>query len=745
MPAEGAAMAQAVADAARGRQQPGAPRRAWHARLPARLRMVPISTKLAVVVSAFTAAFVLLLMVMEAALNLNAGVRAYVQGEGLWSKGQKDAVYHLVRYLESHDPRDYALYQQSMQMPLGDRVARLEMDRADYDAAVVARGFIQGGNAAADVPAMVDLYRRFGRLRFFATAIDIWAAADAELLELDRHARAIHDGIASGQAEAGQQALLLRLDQINEHLTRLEEAFSISFGEGARFVQHVLTALVLLCGLILLAAGLSLSWWITRGIRAGIERLRMGALRVSEGDLDCRIEVRGRDELGELAEVFNDMVERRRSAEALIQHNAHHDALTGLPNRTLLLDRLEMAMRLARRGGDQVALLLLDLDHFKRINDTLGHHVGDGLLLAVSRQLQGCVRDVDTVARLGGDEFVVVLSGVRSREDLSPILAKIAQAVVAPVTVEGHELVIAPSIGGCLYPADGADTTSLLKHADIAMYHAKAAGRGTMQWFNAAMLEETREKLALGFALRRAIDQRELRIHYQPQVSLRSGKVIGMEALLRWRHPEHGEISPTRFVTIAEETGQILQLGDWVLRNACRDCVRMQKTGGRPLVLAVNVSPRQFRQPDLVERVQEALRDSGLDPAHLELEITETLLMDNPEENAETLRRLRALGIAVAIDDFGTGYSSLSYLTRFPIDKIKIDHSFVRDLATDSADAAVINAIIAMAHSLNIRVIAEGVENDAQKRYLNLRGCDEAQGFLYSAAVPAEQFMALAA
>jgi diguanylate cyclase (GGDEF)-like protein len=720
----------------------------WRARaslLPGRLLMVPISTKLAVVVAAFTAAFVALLMVMEAALDLNTGVRAYVQGEGLWSKGQKDAAYHLVRYLESHEPRDYALYQQSMAMPLGDRVARLEMDRPHYDTAVVSRGFIQGGNAAVDVPAMISLYRRFGHLQFFAAAIGIWAAADDELLELDHHARAIHDSIAAGQTPEQQQALLLRLDLINAHLTRLEEDFSISFGEGARFVQRVLTALVLLSGSVLLASGLALSWWITRGIRSGIERLRVGALRVSEGDLDCRIEVRGRDELGKLAEVFNDMVERRRCAEALIQHNAHHDALTGLPNRTLLLDRLEMAMRHARRSGELVALLLLDLDHFKRINDTLGHHVGDGLLLAVSRQLRNCVRDIDTVARLGGDEFVVVLSGVRNREELDPTLVKIAQAVCSPVTVEGQELVITPSIGGCIYPADGTDTTSLLKHADLAMYHAKAAGRGTMQWFSGAMLEESRERLALGLALRRAIDRRELRIHYQPQVSLRSGRVIGMEALLRWRHPKHGEVSPTRFVTIAEETGQILQLGDWVLRNACRDCVRMQRLTGRPLVLAINVSPRQFRQPDLVSRVEEVLRDSGLAPAHLELEITESLLMDNPEENAATLRRLRALGIAVAIDDFGTGYSSLSYLTRFPIDKIKIDHSFVRDLATDSADAAVINAIIAMAHSLNIRVIAEGVENDAQKRYLNQRGCDEAQGFLYSAAVPAEQFMALAA
>ncbi|HWY23615.1 MAG TPA: EAL domain-containing protein, partial [Nevskia sp.] len=555
----------------------------------------------------------------------------------------------------------------------------------------------------------------------------------------------IRAAIAAGDSPAQQDALLLRLDQINEQLTRLEEAFSVSFGDGARLVQRALTVLVLLSGLALLAIGLALSWWVTSGIRGGIGRLRDGALRVGAGDLDSHIEVRSGDELGELAAVFNDMVERRREVEALIRHNAHHDALTGLPNRTLLLDRLKMALLLARRDGRQVALLLLDLDHFKRINDTLGHQVGDGLLLAVSRQLQGCVRDVDTVARLGGDEFVVIFNDVGSREELEPTIARIFQMVAAPVTVDGHELMITPSIGGCIFPADGADSTSLLKYADIAMYHAKAAGRGNMQWFSGAMLAETREKLALGFALRRAMEQHELRIHYQPQVSMKSGRVIGMEALLRWRHPELGDISPNRFIAIAEETGQILSLGEWVLRSACRDCAQLQRNTGRPLTLAVNVSPRQFRQPDLVGTVQEALRDSGLKPGQLELEITESLLMDHPEESAAVLRRLRAMGVTVAIDDFGTGYSSLSYLTRFPIDKIKIDHSFVRDLVTDSADAAVINAIIAMAHSLNIRVIAEGVENDAQKRYLNLRGCDEAQGFLYSAAVPFERFPALLA
>ncbi|MBV8063168.1 MAG: diguanylate cyclase, partial [Nevskia sp.] len=550
--------------------------------LAGRLGVRSISFKLSAAVAAFALAVGALLLLMEAALNLDGAVRAYVQGEGLWSKGQKDAAYHLVRYLRSHDPGDYAQYEQSIAMPMGDRVARLEMDRPQFDLAVVSAGLGRGGNAPQDIPGMISLYRRYGRLPFFASAIGIWAQADIDLLELDDHARAIRASILAGQTPQQQEALLLRLDQINQQLTRLEEEFSVSFGDGARFVQRILTAMVLLSGLGLLAAGLALSWWVTRGIRSGIEQLRRGALRVSAGDLDTRIELRSRDELGELATVFNDMIERRRCAEAQIQHNAQHDALTGLPNRTLLLDRLEMAMRSARRSGTLLALLLLDLDHFKRVNDTLGHQVGDGLLLAVSRQLRDCVRDVDTVARLGGDEFVVVLTGVARREELEAALAKITAAVAEPVTVEGHELLITPSIGGCIYPADGTDTTTLLKHADVAMYRAKAVGRGSMQWFSGAMLEETREKLALGFALRRAVELGELSIYYQPQVSLKSGGIVGMEALLRWHHPEHGEISPSRFVTIAEETGQIIALGEWVLRKACRDCVALQRLAGRP-------------------------------------------------------------------------------------------------------------------------------------------------------------------
>ncbi len=444
-----------------------------------------------------------------------------------------------------------------------------------------------------------------------------------------------------------------------------------------------------------------------------------------------------RDEAGQLSgflKVAHDITARKR-AEAFIHHMAYHDALTGLPNRVLLLDRLAVALRQAERHGDQVAVLLMDLDHFKRINDLLGHHIGDQLLVTIADRIEHVVRAIDTVARLGGDEFVLVLTEVRARADVEAVIAKLFKVVAAPVHVESHELQVTPSVGGCLFPADGGDAATLLKHADAAMYQAKARGRNAVQWFTATMLQESQEKLELGQALRHALGRGELALHYQPELSLRTRRVIGLEALVRWQRGDVG-IPPDRFIPLAEDSGLIMALGEWSLRRACEDCVQLQRQLGRRLSVAVNVSPLQFQQPGWPATISTALRASGLHANQLELEVTESMLMQNPEEAAETLRAIRALGVGIVIDDFGTGYSSLAYLTRFPVDKIKIDRSFVHNLPSDSNDAAVIDAILAMAQRLGMRVIAEGVEREDQQHYLRRQGCDEVQGFLYSQGLP---------
>jgi diguanylate cyclase (GGDEF)-like protein/PAS domain S-box-containing protein/hemerythrin-like metal-binding protein len=439
--------------------------------------------------------------------------------------------------------------------------------------------------------------------------------------------------------------------------------------------------------------------------------------------------------------VANDITARKQ-AEASLRHMADHDALTGLPNRALLADRLRMAMRQARRSKCQVSVLMLDLDQFKQVNDSLGHHLGDQLLLAVAERLRNSVREVDTVARLGGDEFVIVVNDVADLEDLSPLIAQIGKSVASPLRLDRHELHVTASIGGCLYPRDGHDVSTLLKKADSAMYQAKAAGRSTFRWFTETMMLESQEKLVLGNALRHAMERNEFALHLQPQLSLRTGLIIGAEALLRWRHGQKGDISPARFIPILEDTGLIVPVGEWVLHEACRQCVEMQRQLRRAITVAVNVSPRQFSEKHWVHIVKSALRKSGLNPNQLELEVTEGILMQSPEESAGVLHAIRALGVGIVIDDFGTGYSSLSYLTRFPIDKLKIDQSFVRDLATDTKDAAVVSAIIAMARKLNMQVVAEGVESLGQQNYLLAQDCDEAQGFFYSRGLPKDDLLA---
>ena len=425
--------------------------------------------------------------------------------------------------------------------------------------------------------------------------------------------------------------------------------------------------------------------------------------------------------------------------EKQLTYLASHDALTALPNRNLLQDRLSQVIAHAQRAGQLMAVLFLDLDRFKTINDSLGHDTGDQVLTAVSSRLSACVRDGDTIARLGGDEFIILLNNLSREEDAATIASKIIGCFQQPVEVNGHELYITASIGISLYPQDGTDGNPLLKNADTAMYRAKDSGRNTFTLYNQAMNAQALRRLQMETALRHALERHELSLHYQPQVDLRSGLINGVEALLRWHSPEFGMVSPAEFIPFAEDTDLIIEIGKWVLETACRQTKQWNDTYHTELRIAVNLSARQFRQPDLPGQISNALRSSGLAPELLELEITEGTVMHNAEESVATLRRLRDMGVKLSIDDFGTGYSSLSYLKRFPINIVKIDQSFVRDITTDPDDAAIACSIIALAHSMKLQVIAEGVETQGQLGFLQAKLCDQMQGYYFSHPLPKEE------
>jgi len=434
------------------------------------------------------------------------------------------------------------------------------------------------------------------------------------------------------------------------------------------------------------------------------------------------------------------LAERLRRAKEAAEFLAYYDALTGLPNRTLLRDRIGTAVAAAHRRGERVALLFVDLDRFKTINDSLGHSVGDLLLKEVAGRLKGWAREQDTVSRLGGDEFVVVLTAVKEATDAAVVAQRIVYEMAKGVVIQGHLLHVTCSIGIGIYPDHGADAEALVKHADAAMYCAKEAGRNSFQFFTDEMNVQVRERLTLENALRGALEKQEFFLVYQPQVNLATGEVTGSEALLRWQHPELGLVPPDKFIPIAESGGLIVPLGEWVLKAACAQIRHWQNEGLAAVPVAVNVSAVQFRQKGFVEFIRMVLQDSGLSPQYLELELTETQLISNPNVMLSVLQQLRDMGVKCSIDDFGTGYSSLTHLRRYPVYKLKIDRSFVRDVAEDPDAAAITGTIIRMAKSLDLRVIAEGVENDEQVSFLREQNCDEIQGYYCSRPIGPIEF-----
>jgi diguanylate cyclase (GGDEF)-like protein/PAS domain S-box-containing protein len=433
-------------------------------------------------------------------------------------------------------------------------------------------------------------------------------------------------------------------------------------------------------------------------------------------------------------------ISERKQAEEQISFLAFHDVLTRLPNRLLAKDHLQQAIFAAERENAKVALLFIDLDNFKTINDSLGHIIGDDLLQGVAARLRECLRDTDTLSRQGGDEFLIVLNNMRDTDSITLVAEKIIERIAEPFEIDQHELSISLSIGITVYPDDGKDFDTLLKQSDTAMYQAKDSGRNTYRFHTEQMNIDAVEHLRMRNGLRRALKRDEFVLHYQPQISLASGAVIGAEALLRWNHPELGMVAPGRFISVAEDTGLIVPMGDWVLREACRQSMAWRKAELPELVMAVNLSAVQFKRGDVLKSVTQALTESGLEPALLELELTESILIKDAEKVLATVRQLKSLGVKLSIDDFGTGYSSLSYLKKFDVDKLKIDQSFVRDMVDDPNDAAIVRAIIQMAKGLNLTTIAEGVEDERQLALLRLQHCDEVQGYHFARPMPADQF-----
>ncbi len=440
--------------------------------------------------------------------------------------------------------------------------------------------------------------------------------------------------------------------------------------------------------------------------------------------------------------VIQDITERKQ-AEDHIEHLAHHDPLTGLPNRVLLNDRLQQTVARAARDHALAGVMLVDLDRFKLINDGLGHGIGDRLLREVAVRLQKCVRQGDTISRQGGDEFAVLLPDLENDEGAVRIAQRMLELATEPYQLDGHELSVTCSIGISMYPRDGRNADLLLKNADIALYRAKDMGRNTYQFYLSGATMMSRERLTLEASLRYAVERQQLEVYYQPKWDFHAGAITGAEALIRWNHPQRGLLPPARFIAIAEDSGLVLPMGEWVLRDALRTIGRLHQGGFPGLRIAVNLSGRQFRQANLAEMIQGALVETGFNPAFLELELTESILMHNNEENMAMLRALKTMGTRIAIDDFGTGYSSLSYLQQFPVDVLKIDRAFVIDLPNSASSAAIVDAIVTLAHGLGLEVVAEGVETPEQLEFLRTHGCDEGQGYYFGRPLPLAEFRVL--
>lgn len=613
---------------------------------------------------------------------------------------------------------------------------------------------LEGGATAAD---LARLYHASADVHVLS--VSLLDAGGAELAAYRSPAQSGADRTGGTQARILKLTRPVVLDGVPLGVLELS-AEPRQQGAGVLRLLMVVAAVLLITVAVSLLAAVRAQQLIGGPILALGELLRQV---VSEGDFRLRAPVQGGAETVALAGNVNRLLEQVEQREAQLgeqvasrtgellrlndqfRHQAYHDALTKLPNRALFDDRMNLAIAQAERNRTKVAVMFLDLDRFKNINETLGHETGDQILRTAARRLSDSVGRSGSVARLGGDEFTVLLTNLQHTDDATQVARSIVHAFRRPMLIQGHDLLVTASIGISLYPDDGEDIVSLKRNADAAMYHAKEQGRNNYQYYSEEMNRRAHSRLMLETELSRALERGELTVFYQPQVDLRENRISGLEALVRWRHPERGLILPDQFVPAAEECGLITDIDEWVLRSACPRMAEWRKSLGAPLRLSVNLSVHNLHSAELLATVRELLAEHALEPAALELEITESGIMKNPEEALSTLRRLKELGVVLAIDDFGTGYSSLSYLKRFPIDTIKIDKSFIREICTNADDAEIARAILAMARSLNLHVVAEGVETDQQLAFLRALQCPSVQGYVFSRPLAEDEVPALLA
>ena len=768
------------------------------------------------VVAVFVITALVLLLLSFTGTQVQSAVRAYVEGEALWSKAQKDAVYHLRKYAAQGRESDWRAYREALEVTLGDRRARLALQQPVPDREAAAEGFRAGRNHPEDIPGMIWLFPWIEHFEPFGRALESWERADEKIVELEALGRRLETRVQDSSAGGEMRPLLAELDRLNLELTHLEESFSDAMGDGSRRLKRWFLGLVTAVTLVLLTTGIQLSWSLAKNARDASEALAASEqryralvensavgiwhvttegetlyvnsamkrmLEVDEGEtmegetyhryfspggLDrvererssrsaglsstYEVELLGRrggrrpvlisgapiqNDRGEMQGTIGTFIDisDRKLAERQLHHQALHDPLTDLPNRNLFLQRLDRALQGSRDADSLVAVIFLDLDRFKVINDSLGHSVGDEVLVTIGQRLGDCLRGHDLVARLGGDEFAVLLEDQTSRQGAINTAIRVAEAIEEMVEVAGTRLRLTASLGIAVDRGQRGDGLTLLRDADIAMYVAKGKGGGQHHVFDP--LRDSREVFQLHFenALWQAAENGELRLVYQPLVDLTGGRIVGFEALLRWQLRDGELIQPEAFIPVAEETGAIVPIGQWVLEEACRRMKGwLERWPDQGLWVSVNLSGRQVRRPELHDELAMILDDTGLPPDRLCLEITESLLTQVPEHVA----RLKGLGPRIAIDDFGAGHSSLAALRNLAVDTLKIDRLFLAGLGSDHQDTELVRAAIQLAKALRLEVVAEGVESGPQVELLREMGCDLAQGFHFAAPLSRE-------